>query len=58
MAMPPQLARAKRPKRTTPRPIVETLPRIDIADLCRRCFQVDTIDTKPICWNCRFDIRS
>jgi hypothetical protein len=33
--MPPQLARAKRPKRTTPRPIVETLPRVDIADLCR-----------------------
>jgi hypothetical protein len=36
--MPPQLARAKRPKRSTPRPIVEQLPRIDIADLCR--FQV------------------
>jgi hypothetical protein len=35
MAMPPQLARAKRPKRTTPRPLVETLPRIDIRDLCR-----------------------
>jgi hypothetical protein len=33
--MPPQLARAKRPKRSTPRPIVEQLPRIDIADLCR-----------------------
>jgi hypothetical protein len=33
--MPPQLARAKRPKRTTPRPLVETLPRIDIDDLCR-----------------------
>jgi hypothetical protein len=33
--MPVQLARAKRPKRTTPRPIVETLPRIDIRDLCR-----------------------
>jgi hypothetical protein len=26
------LARAKRPKRSTPRPIVEQLPRIDIAD--------------------------
>jgi hypothetical protein len=36
--MPPQLARAKRPKRSTPRPIVEQVPRIDIADLCR--FQV------------------
>jgi hypothetical protein len=35
MTMPPQLARAKRPKQTTPRPIVETLPRIDIGDLCR-----------------------
>jgi hypothetical protein len=35
MSMPPQLRRAKRPKRTTPRPIVETLPRIDITDLCR-----------------------
>jgi hypothetical protein len=33
--MPPQLARAKRSKRSTPRPIVEQLPRIDIADLCR-----------------------
>jgi hypothetical protein len=33
--MPPQLARAKRPKRSTPRPIVETLPCIDIRDLCR-----------------------
>ncbi len=33
--MPPQLARAKRPKRAPPRPIVEQLPRIDIADLCR-----------------------
>jgi hypothetical protein len=33
--MPPQLARAKRPKRSTPRPIVEQLPRIDIAVLCR-----------------------
>jgi hypothetical protein len=29
--MPAQLARAKRPKRSTPRPIVEQLPRIDIA---------------------------
>jgi hypothetical protein len=29
------IARAKRPKRSTPRPIVEQLPRIDIADLCR-----------------------
>jgi len=36
MAMPPQLARAKRwPKKAGPRPIVEQLPRIDIADLCR-----------------------
>ncbi len=35
MPMPPQLARAKRPKRSSPRPIVEQLPRIDIADLCR-----------------------
>jgi hypothetical protein len=35
MAMPWQLARAKRPRRSTPRPIVEQLPRIDIADLCR-----------------------
>src|SRR6266576_3818008 len=33
--MPPQLARAKRPKRATPRPLVETLPRLDIIDLCR-----------------------
>ena len=33
--MPPQLAQAKRPKRSTPRPLVEQLPRIDIADLCR-----------------------
>jgi len=33
--MPPQLAGAKRPKRSTPRPIVETLPCIDIRDLCR-----------------------
>jgi hypothetical protein len=35
MGMPIQLARAKRPKRTTPRPLVELLPRIDIIDLCR-----------------------
>jgi hypothetical protein len=35
MPMPPQLARAKRPKRSSPRPIVEQLPRIDIIDLCR-----------------------
>jgi hypothetical protein len=35
MSMPPQLARAKRPKRAEPRPIAETLARIDIADLCR-----------------------
>jgi hypothetical protein len=33
--MPPQLARAKRPKRSEPRPLVELLPRIDTADLCR-----------------------
>jgi hypothetical protein len=33
--MPPQLARAKRPKRSQPRPLVEQLPRIDIIDLCR-----------------------
>jgi hypothetical protein len=33
--MPPQLARAKRPKRSEPRPLVEQLPRIDIIDLCR-----------------------
>ena len=30
-----QLARAKRPKRATPRPLVEQLSRIDIIDLCR-----------------------
>src|SRR5262245_55790383 len=35
MAMPPQLARAKRRPKDRPRPIVEQLPRIDIADLCR-----------------------
>jgi len=33
--MPPQLARAKRRPKERPRPIVEQLPRIDIADLCR-----------------------
>ena len=32
MAMPWQLAQAKRPKRLTPRPIVEQLPRLDIGD--------------------------
>ena len=35
MGMPLQLATAKRPKRSEPRPLVELLPRIDIADLCR-----------------------
>lgn len=35
MPMPPQLARAQRPRRTAPRPLVEQLPRIEIADLCR-----------------------
>jgi len=35
MGMPNQLRWAKRPKRSTPRPLVEQLPRIDIADLCR-----------------------
>jgi hypothetical protein len=37
MTMPPQLARAKRrrSRHSEPRPIVERLPRIDIADLCR-----------------------
>jgi hypothetical protein len=35
VGMPIQLLRAKRPKRSTLRPIVEQLPRIDIADLCR-----------------------
>ena len=35
MAMPWQLARAKRPKRSEPRPLVEELPRLDIDDLCR-----------------------
>ena len=39
MGMPTQLLWAKRrPRRLEPRPIVEQLPRIDIADLCR--FQV------------------
>jgi hypothetical protein len=33
MAMPIQLARAKRPKRTTPRPLAECLPRINANDL-------------------------
>jgi hypothetical protein len=33
--MPIQLRNAKRPKRSEPRPLVEVLPRIDIADLCR-----------------------
>jgi hypothetical protein len=33
--MPRQLRNAKRPKRTTPRPLVELLQRIDIIDLCR-----------------------
>ena len=35
MGMPWQLARARRPKRSTPRSLVEQLARIDIADLCR-----------------------
>lgn len=35
MPMPPQLARAKRPRRSTPRPLVEELSRLEIADLCR-----------------------
>src|SRR5262245_37444865 len=38
MAMPRQLALARRPRRSTPRPLVEQLPRIDIADLC--CLKV------------------
>ena len=33
--MPPQLQRAKRPKRSEPRLIVELLPNISIGDLCR-----------------------
>jgi len=46
MPMPPQLARAKRPKRSTPRPLVEQLTeRIDIADLCRlRVFPTNRYD--------------
>jgi hypothetical protein len=35
MAMPPQLARAKRPRRSEPRALVETLARLDIGDLVR-----------------------
>jgi hypothetical protein len=35
MAMPWQLAQAKRPKRSEPRPLVEQLPRLDIGDLVR-----------------------
>lgn len=35
MAMPRQLAQAKRPKRSEPRPLVEQLKRIDVDDLCR-----------------------
>jgi hypothetical protein len=35
MAMPWQLAQAKRPKRSEPRPIVEQLQRLDIGDLVR-----------------------
>ena len=35
MAMPWQLAQAKRPKRAEPRPIVEQLQRLDIGDLVR-----------------------
>lgn len=35
MSMPAQLLRAKRPKRSEPRPLVEELPRIDLDDLCR-----------------------
>jgi hypothetical protein len=33
--LPRQLAQAKRPKRTTPRPLVEQLQRLDLDDLCR-----------------------
>jgi hypothetical protein len=33
--MPPQLARAKRPKRATRRPLVEEFPRREIPELCR-----------------------
>jgi len=35
MGMPWQLAQAKRPKRSEPRPLVEQLPRIDVGDLTR-----------------------
>src|SRR5262245_11376118 len=35
MGMPPQLATAKRPKRSEPRPLVEQLPRLDVGDLTR-----------------------
>jgi hypothetical protein len=35
MAMPKQLATARRRKRSEPRPLVELLQRIDIVDLCR-----------------------
>jgi hypothetical protein len=43
--MPPQLARARRPKRATPRPLVEELPRLEIADLCRfRVFPTNWYD--------------
>jgi len=46
MAMPKQLARAQRPKRSTPRPLAEQLTeRIDIADLCRlRVFPTNRYD--------------
>src|SRR5262249_35525487 len=33
MAMPPQLRNAKRPKRSEPRPLAETLPHINVNDL-------------------------
>src|SRR5262245_20550701 len=33
MPMPPQLARAKRPKRSEPRPLAECLPHINVNDL-------------------------
>jgi hypothetical protein len=36
MAMPPQLARARRPKRYQPRPLFETLPSLDARALARR----------------------
>src|SRR5215831_7682963 len=35
MPMPPQLARAKRPKRSEPRPLVEDLKKINANDLAR-----------------------